>query len=222
MGLFNQSKEKKDVEKSSIPAPPMPKKPFLIEPPMNKKVKNKHKTKPLPKTNFGSAESKIFESAPISNTVLKPVAQIPNPTVQKIPENSAPTMFKQSKPTVPKTLPKLNVPEIQEVQIDDIPFFQETEPLNLPQIPVFQMKDNLYEKPKGPVFVRTDEYSQILTNISTIKNYVRESPETIYMLNNLKKNADLEFKKFANILEDIQRKLIFIDNVLFQTMREEP
>ena len=53
-----------------------------------------------------------------------------------------------------------------------------------------------------------------------MQNYIKESPNIIYMLKNLKKNTDLEHKNYAKTLEDIQRKLIYVDNVLFATMRE--
>jgi hypothetical protein len=38
----------------------------------------------------------------------------------------------------------------------------------------------------------------------------------IYSLENLKKNAEVEHKNFKEGLEDIQRKLIYIDKVLFE------
>ena len=79
--------------------------------------------------------------------------------------------------------------------------------------------DNIdhYKNLRKPLFIRTDYYSQVLSNLDTMKNYVKESSDIIYGLENLKKNTDMEFKNYKNVLEDIQRKLIYVDKVLFSS-----
>ena len=55
-----------------------------------------------------------------------------------------------------------------------------------------------------------------MTTVDLIKGYVNESHEMIYGLENLKKNAEIEHNNYKSTLEDIQRKLIYIDKVLFE------
>ncbi|MEM4397000.1 MAG: hypothetical protein QW757_00060 [Candidatus Woesearchaeota archaeon] len=69
---------------------------------------------------------------------------------------------------------------------------------------------------KKPLFIRTDHYSSILATIDSVKEYTINSPTIIYNLENLKKNQDIEHKKFKNCIEDIQRKIIYVDNLLFK------
>ncbi|MEM2138939.1 MAG: hypothetical protein QXM96_02185 [Candidatus Woesearchaeota archaeon] len=69
---------------------------------------------------------------------------------------------------------------------------------------------------KKPLFIRTDHYSSILATIDSVKEYTTNSPTIIYNLENLKKNQDIEHKKLKNCIEDIQRKIIYVDKVLFE------
>jgi len=73
-----------------------------------------------------------------------------------------------------------------------------------------------HRKLQKPLFVRTDLYRQALNNFIDIKDMLTESEETVFRLENLKKNADVEFSEFKKAIEEIQRKLIFIDKTLFE------
>jgi hypothetical protein len=73
-----------------------------------------------------------------------------------------------------------------------------------------------HQKMQKPLFVRTDYYRQILNNFIDIKDTLGESEEIIYRLENLKKNADVEYSEFKRGIEEIQRKLIYVDKTLFE------
>jgi len=68
---------------------------------------------------------------------------------------------------------------------------------------------------KGPLFVRTDKYTEVIGTLDAIEVYVKESSDIIYSLENLKKNMDVENKEYKKTLEDMQRKIIYIDKLLF-------
>jgi hypothetical protein len=74
-----------------------------------------------------------------------------------------------------------------------------------------------HEHIKKPLFVRTDDYRHILNNFIDIKEQLNESEEIIYRLENLKKNNDEEYSAYKNTIEDIQRKLIYVDKTLYET-----
>jgi hypothetical protein len=189
----------------------------------------------------------LFESSPVPSlpsqlekTTTVTVTNQPKIIEPIIPQTPVVNTFENIQTTqtynVPDRLPNLSVPQPSNnllpsfKQYENVPLtFVEEDLVNLPEIPVFQtITPELDEtnfsvsgiNKRGPLFIRTDNYGQILTNIDTMQNYIKESPNIIYMLKNLKKNTDLEHKNYAKTLEDIQRKLIYVDNVLFATMRE--
>lgn len=107
---------------------------------------------------------------------------------------------------------------------EEIPFFSDAEP-DLNELPILDITDSedikllqtaKYSELSKPLYVRTDHYSEVLATIDTIKSYVSESNEMIYSLENLKKNFEVEHRAYKDHLEDIQRKLIYIDKVLFE------
>lgn len=123
--------------------------------------------------------------------------------------------------------------ELDSFEIEEIPSFSiKEEEINfepkdkLPLIDIFDIEEpalnfrygisnkGLFEK--KPLFIRTDHYSSVLTTIDSVKEYVTNSPVIIYNLENLKKNIDIENKKLKECIEDMQRKIIYVDKVLFE------
>jgi hypothetical protein len=107
---------------------------------------------------------------------------------------------------------------------DEIPVFaieQEKELEELPAIDLPEPDDEVYTNYRHanlqrPLFIRTDHYSEVLSTVDLLKGYISNSSEKIYSLENLKKNSEIEHKNYKNALEDIQRKLIYVDKVLFE------
>ncbi|MEM3373812.1 MAG: hypothetical protein QW757_05240 [Candidatus Woesearchaeota archaeon] len=137
---------------------------------------------------------------------------------------------------IPDILPKIDInkeidiPIFRDINTDTIKNFSiektNDDILSLPIINVFDFEEpnsnilygiNTTQKFQNkPLFVRVDHYSNILATIDSIKEYTSNSPNIIYSLENLKKNQDIEHKKFKNCIEDLQRKIIYVDKVLFQ------
>lgn len=68
----------------------------------------------------------------------------------------------------------------------------------------------------APLFVRADLYSDVITAIDDSKKNLRESDEVLYRCKETHTELDLEYNKWNTELEDIQRKLISIDQKLFE------
>ena len=90
------------------------------------------------------------------------------------------------------------------------------------QIPVKEMvaevKDvekELGLVPKKAIFVKADKYKTILGEIKLSKSKLLAAEQGIVDLINLKIAKDKEFERWREGLEEIQRKLIFIDKTLF-------
>lgn len=71
------------------------------------------------------------------------------------------------------------------------------------------------EKDKN-VFVKIDEYNDILDIIALINEKVNQSRTILGKINDLKNQEDSELDAWKNSLDDVERKLRFIDQTLFE------
>ena len=67
-----------------------------------------------------------------------------------------------------------------------------------------------------PVFVRIDDYKDILDVINMVKNKINEAKETLGKINELKNEEDAELELWQTGVEEIERKVEFIDKTLFE------
>jgi len=151
----------------------------------------------------------------------------PKPTTQPgaLPPLSLPSELKPEGP--PGELPSLFGGEKKTVvtnqRLDDIPYFNVGGNDDFDMLPLWDTENNpdyrsnKYKGIVNPLFIRTDDYTNVLTNLSAIRNRVVDSTDATRVLENLKRNADIEHKNYKMALEDIQRKIIYIDKVLFKT-----
>ena len=65
-------------------------------------------------------------------------------------------------------------------------------------------------------YVRVDRFRATLQNIGMIKGNLRKSEEILIKLENIKNAKDMSFDKVKSSLDDLQRKLIFVDKTLFK------
>ncbi len=69
---------------------------------------------------------------------------------------------------------------------------------------------------KGPVFIKIDEYKEIIDTISLIKAKINESKNLIKQINDLKNEEDNELEVWSNELDEIERKIHYVDKTLFE------
>jgi hypothetical protein len=67
-----------------------------------------------------------------------------------------------------------------------------------------------------PLFVKADDYKSILGAMSVIKVKIEDSEKILNDLNELKNLKDKSFEKWRTELEDIQRKLLYVDKTLYE------
>jgi len=67
-----------------------------------------------------------------------------------------------------------------------------------------------------PVFVRIDEYKDVLDVMNLIKSKIGEARETLAKINDLKNEEDAELELWHTSLEEIERKIDFVDKTLFE------
>ena len=67
-----------------------------------------------------------------------------------------------------------------------------------------------------PVFVRIDEYRDVLDVMNMVRNKLEEAKATITKINELKNEEVSELELWRTGVEEIERKLAFVDKVLFE------
>lgn len=67
-----------------------------------------------------------------------------------------------------------------------------------------------------PVYVRIDEYKDVLDVMNMIRNKIEDAKETLAKINELKNEEDAELELWHTGLEEIERKAIFVDKTLFE------
>ena len=67
-----------------------------------------------------------------------------------------------------------------------------------------------------PVFVRVEEYKDVLDIVNMIKNKIEDAKETLGKINELKNEEDAELELWHTGLEEVERKITFVDKVLFE------
>ena len=66
------------------------------------------------------------------------------------------------------------------------------------------------------VFVKMEEYNDLLDIIALINKKITEARETLEKIYDLKNQEDYELEAWKNSLDDVERKLKYIDQVLFE------
>lgn len=65
-----------------------------------------------------------------------------------------------------------------------------------------------------PVFVKLEEYNDILAIVSVIKKKIAESKDTLLKLEQLREEEDHEVVLWESNLKDVSEKLEFVDSIL--------
>jgi hypothetical protein len=70
---------------------------------------------------------------------------------------------------------------------------------------------------KGPFYVKVDDYRAILESTTRIRDDIKDASDLVMRMNELKNEEDKEFEKWRQQLEDIQRKLTYVDKIIFES-----
>jgi hypothetical protein len=151
---------------------------------------------PLPKIEPEKMETEKFEFPE-----LPPLHEIEHEELKEtpMPEHEAQEwhdFFKEPEKITPETLPHIEAPKPLKA-------------LELPEAEERQFHD------LRPLFVKSDDYKEIMRGIQDIKAKVNESDSILLNLNEVKNQKDKEFQKMHNQIADIQRKLVYIDKTVF-------
>lgn len=71
-------------------------------------------------------------------------------------------------------------------------------------------------KTGAPVFVKVDDYKEILDVLDMIKTKVNEIKQTLNNLKSLRNEEDAELAVWNNAVNDIEKKIEGIDKMMFE------
>ena len=72
-------------------------------------------------------------------------------------------------------------------------------------------------KKETPIFVKVDKYEDVLDTMNAIKAKVNDIKVTLGKINELKNNEDAELEGWQTTVEDIEKKILYADGVLFRS-----
>ena len=67
-----------------------------------------------------------------------------------------------------------------------------------------------------PIYVRIEEYKDVLDVINMVKNKLKEARDTLNRINELKNEEDIELEKWEQGLDQVERRMEYIDKVMFE------
>lgn len=69
---------------------------------------------------------------------------------------------------------------------------------------------------RGPIFVKVSSFKDIMTHIEDTLARFQEEDDIFFRVTDIKNSQDKQYEKYRLTLEDMQRKLLFIDKTLFE------
>lgn len=150
-------------------------------------------------------EEPVPDLAPVQDMEEKPIPSIAAP---EIPQRE-PIMLQLPEDILPKPIPVKAEPEEQP------PMEIETHPKAERKLFVHEKRLHRMSVAKT-VYVRVDNFKATLGSVNIIRNDLRKSEEALMKLETIKISKDRSFDKVKSSLEDLQKKLIFIDKTLFK------
>lgn len=130
------------------------------------------------------------------------------PSEEELPEFPEIPEFKEEKPKIheiPSAPPEPIKPKAE--KIEEKVFKEEKAEIT---------KAELHEEVTKPTFVRMESFQSIISELNLIKSIAKESEDAIARVDDFAGDQEKEFNKWQTQLNDIQKKLIFVDKTTFK------
>ena len=140
------------------------------------------------------------------------------PSFPEMDENPTPIQPVSSNLQIPEPLstPQPEFEPEQEEISEEQPMPSDTYPKTAGRL-FSQEKRILRERPSAKtIYVSVDNFKATLGSINMVRSDLRKSEEALMKLESIKNAKDKSFDKMKSSLDDLQRKLIFVDKTLFK------
>jgi hypothetical protein len=127
--------------------------------------------------------------------------------------NELPSM--EQLPELPEEAPAaMELPSMPEHEEAPMPELEEA-PAEMPEPEERPVKARPVTR-KEPLFVNVEDYQNVLTSINYVRSKLGEAEDLVRKLNDIKAVEEKNFEAWRNQLEDVQRKLAYVENVVFE------
>lgn len=105
------------------------------------------------------------------------------------------------------------------------PFDEQPQEIEEPQMeqhhdfePMPEEHEEEHHRParKGPLFVGVQDYQQLLNSVASIKGKLAETDDSFKKLSDIKTAQDKALEDWHAVLGNVQKKLSYVDDVLFE------
>ncbi len=179
------------------------------------------------------------ETMPLSEeSPLEPPQELPmaprKPLLDLPPVPEIPKEWGVALPTKEGDLQPLSeeskTPEIKKIEIPPVEIYENTAnkvPSRIPDLDSFaevpslgntqfeQMQEDL-RRFDGPRFLKAEDFSTVTMQVNDLNNLVKDSERIFSRMKEIKSFKDKKLQEWQRNLEDIQRKLVYLDNKLFE------
>ena len=218
MGFFkflNKKKEDKGLDDLDLPpAPPSEglddKIPDFPEfPEINAPIDDKEFNKGF-KFDFGEKEGPNLSQMPSIPNKEENLPDFPKfPDAEEDQQVQQARIEKSASDYIPEFKPAIQMPAEEPQQEEQV------HPISLKPARRLFRQERQMTHPKE-IYIRVDKFKATIDNIGVIRSSLRNSDEALMKLENIKNAKDRSFDKFKSSLDDLQKKLIFIDKTLFE------
>lgn len=143
------------------------------------------------------------------------------------PPPEGPLEVKEEKPPELPPMPEKHIPsEMPEIKPPAKEEKPEEKPPSMPEFPEIPKEEakaaEKIERPvapaetAGPRFVKISSFQTVLTKADEIRSSLKKAENVILKLGELKNEEEKEFQKWRTQLEDTEKKLSYIDQVIFK------
>ncbi len=69
---------------------------------------------------------------------------------------------------------------------------------------------------KSPVFIKIEEYRQVLDVLDELKKQVVDVRETLQEIDDIRSEEEVDLNQWRNQLDEVEKKILFVDQALFE------
>ncbi len=108
-----------------------------------------------------------------------------------------------------------NVPDVEAIPELPAPAENHEEEPSMPEMPSEEPSFEPAVIGDGPIFISVQDYQETLNSINRIRNKLTDADELVKKVSGLRSKEAKEFQAYSQQLEDIHRKLSYVEDVIF-------
>jgi len=172
--------------------------------------KTKKTPVPLP-PNIGQSDSRHVDFLDVAPASMQ--QQIPDLQASQ-PQPKLDNPFKLEAVEEPKK--DLEIPEMHETEEQNIEIKEVGAPEEVPELDVNIEIEKIENALNGPIHVQIDDYKDAIESMNKIKDEIIEAESILSRIEELKSQKDFVSNSLRDSFEDIERKLTYLDNKIFE------